>query len=153
MIGDVRCLRKLVAEQECRIRDLTCQLGEATERARLSSEWRRSVDDQLRHCRLLLVKVQANGCMLADGHERMKVELMATLADMKDALKKQNDAILAEVKEINDAMAELKKHPTAAELDEIVAGIEANTAEVSNIVATPLPEPGPPPPPPAPPMP
>ena len=66
---------------------------------------------------------------------------MATIQDLKDAVAEQNTAILAEITEINAKMDELKQDP--AKLDEIVAGIKANTDTVKGIINEPLPEPEP----------
>lgn len=64
---------------------------------------------------------------------------MATFQDMKDALLEQNTAIVDEMAEVNRKLDELKQDPTR--MDEIVAGIKANTEAVKGIINTPLPEP------------
>ena len=64
--------------------------------------------------------------------------VMATVEEFKEALTEQNDAILAEVQQINDKLAQAGNIPA-----DVLASLKANTQAIRDIVQEPLPEPEP----------
>lgn len=69
--------------------------------------------------------------------ERMS-GIMATVQEFRDALNEQNQAILDEVTEINNKLAQAGNIP-----DDVLQAVRSNTDQIRNIINEPLPEPVP----------
>jgi len=153
----IKHLRAKVREQEEELRCLLSQLAVLRELTADGGEWGRFFKSELTKLKHSIVELHNSVHVLTTGQERSHGKIMATLQDMKDELAAQNtailahgDAIAAEIVEIKAALDALGQNPTPAELDEIVAGMKANTdailagtEAVKGIVETPLPEPTP----------
>lgn len=147
----IKKLRAKVIGLEEQLNCVTGQLALAREFIRDGGEWGRSCKQEFQEVRHAVAELSVGVHQLARIQERTETKVMATIQDLKDALAEQNTAILDEIAEINKAMDDLKTDPS--KLDEVVAGIKANTATVKDIIKEPLPDVTPPPAPPMPPTP
>lgn len=78
--------------------------------------------------------------------ERNSSRIMATIQEFRDALNEQNQAILQEVQEINNKLAQAGNIP-----QDVLDTVRSHTQQIRDIVNEPLPEPQPPGPEPEPP--
>lgn len=60
--------------------------------------------------------------------------IMASLADIKQAIAEHDAAITAEIEQINQKLAELADAGTADERAQIVADLQASTARITGII-------------------